>query len=412
MVVITKLKISKIFISLFIGTLSILLIIYFNMVHSPNREVESGNCRFWGIIFSDLDSSLQNLIRVQLDSLQALGDSHQDGWGMGYFISPDSDVILPIVSRGEPRAPFDPRYDKVVDNMVNYIKKSAVAHIRSGSSGPTSGIPDPHPFLRYGIHREFQMLFAHHGKIPGDVLLDLINSINPVYLDSNPPDYEPEYLDSDIYSIYMMEIFDTYAEWSIEECIKLAIIKLDSALGIREAECNFVMSNGSSLWALRFVKASTGGYNLHFYPNSEISNYWIVASEPLDTIQSYWIAVPNSTLVVLNPGQPPELSNIFEKADRPNNKIEQGLGLIYPNPFKENVTIRYGLLDTAEINMKIYDAKGSLVRILLTGTKNPGHNTIAWDGKDDHGNDLPNGTYFCKLVIGNVNYKSKIVVVK
>jgi predicted glutamine amidotransferase len=391
----------------------LLIIAYLTTPIFFTKDTEFENCRLWGIIFNELDSSLENTVHTHLESFQSLGNTHQDGWGIGYYLSPDSGVILPVISRGEPRAPLDPRYDKVVDNMISYVKKCGIAHIRSGSSGPTSGIPDPHPFLRSGVYRDFQMLFAHHGKIPEDVLLSLIQGMNPTYLDSNPPDYTPNYLDSDLYSIYMIGVIDKYFDFPIEECIKIAITKLDSALGNSSAECNFVMSDGSTLWALRFIKSitTTKGYNLYYYPNESISDFWVAATEPVDTLQSYWVAVPNSILVALTPGEPPQIVNVFEENEFPYTDVRPGFRNIYPNPFEENTKINYVLLDNVEVSMKIYDASGGLVRQFDHTTIGQSDHII-WDGSDDQGDKLPNGIYFCSLIIGDNSYVKKIVLVK
>lgn len=387
---------------------------------SSQNVVNSHNCRFWGIIFSKLQSpSLESTIRTQLDSLKSLGNNNPDGWGIGYYLSPvpDSSVILPVVSRGEPSAPLDPRYDKVVDDMTNYMKKCGIAHVRSGTSGPTGGIPNPHPFQRDAVHRDFQMLFAHNGSIAIKVLLELIQTMNPAYLGSNPPDYEPDYLDSDLYSIYIMEIIDMYLNNTIEECITIAVTKLDSALGPMSAQLNFVMSDGSTLWALRFTKSLNEGFTLYYYPHMRVSDFWIAASEPLDTLDFYWAAVPNSTLVVLKPNERPQFINILGKSDAPHPNIHEGLNLIYPNPFREKIDIRWqltGIEQSAEgIELKIYDATGRLVKDLFRSMHSaPCPTHITWDGKDNGGNNLPNGIYFCNLSTEDTSYIRKIVLIK
>lgn len=404
-------KLKK-FAKIFISGLIIVFITYLTIPHFLNKNLDSHNCRFWGIIFSDFDSSLESIIRTQLDSLKSLGNYNPDGWGIGYYLSPANGVFLPIILRGEPEAPLDPRYDKVVDNMVSYIKKCGIAHVRSGTSGPTSGIPNPHPFQRDGISRDFQMLFAHNGVISEDVLLDLIHVMNPVYLDSNPPDYAPNYLDSDLYAIYLTEVIDTYLEYTIEECIQIAVTKIDSALGSTAAEFNFVMSDGSTLWALNFTRDAPKGITLYYYPDVGVSNFWVVASEPLDTLQTFWTEVDNSTLVILEPGQPPQFITIVRESAIPVTDIIEGFGLIYPNPFRVNTTITYWLSQASDVSMKIYNVSGRLVRTILIGEESPGYRTMTWDGKDNQGNDLPKGVYFCSLIIENTNYVKKIVSVK
>ncbi|KPJ73594.1 hypothetical protein AMJ52_03500 [candidate division TA06 bacterium DG_78] len=390
--------------------LIVVLITYFIAPHFTSQDRNAHNCRFWGIIFSGSDSSFENTIRSHLDSLKSLGTNNPDGWGICYYLAPDSSVLLPVISRGEPSAPIDLRYDRVVNDLVNYVEGSAIAHVRSGSSGLTSGIPDPHPFKRDGFYRDFHMLFAHNGLVPVDALLALIQSIDPTYLALNPPDYAPDYLDSDLYAIYIMEMIDVYHNYSIEECIKLAITKIDSALGTNSAQFNFVMSDGSTLWALHYTKPSERGFTLYYYPHEEISDYWVAASKPLDTLESWWVAVPNSTLVTLKPNQPPQLINIFLRDAQPS--LGSGFGLIHPNPFTTNTMITYHLLQTSDISLKIYDVTGRLVRTLSTGTENSGFYTVPWDGRDSRGVKLANGTYYCSLDIDEDKHVEKILLVK
>jgi predicted glutamine amidotransferase len=390
--------------------LIVVVIAYFSAFHFAARSRTTHNCLFWGIVFTGSGSPFENTIRTHLDSLQSLGTTNPDGWGIGYYLAPESGVLLPVISRGEPSAPIDLRFDRVINDMINYVQGSAIAHVRSGSSGLTSGIPDPHPFKRDGFYRDFQMLFAHNGLVPVDALLILIQSVDPTYLALNPPDYAPDYLDSDLYAIYIMEMIDVYHTYSIEECIKMAITKIDSALGTNSAQFNFVMSDGSTLWALHYTKPSERAFTLYYYPNEKISNYWVAASKPLDTLESWWVAVPNSTLVTLKPNHPPQLINIFSRDVLPGSGT--GFQLIYPNPFTTNTTITYHLLQPADVSLKIYDISGRLVKTLVTGAANSGSYTISWDGRDSKGTNVSNGTYLCNLNINDNNFIEKILLVK
>ena len=46
------------------------------------------------------------------------------------------------------------------------------------------------------------------------------------------------------------------------------------------------------------------------------------------------------------------------------------------------------------INLNIYNTKGQLVRrIMNQNVLNPGDFTVVWDGTDQFGNALPNGSY-------------------
>jgi hypothetical protein len=119
--------------------------------------------------------------------------------------------------------------------------------------------------------------------------------------------------------------------------------------------------------------------------------------------------VPNSTLVILTPGEPPQLINIFNEYD--TSVVYQGLDLIYPNPFRRNIEIRWRITDNSNANLKIFDSTGRLVRQWDYPTIRPS-DQIIWDGTDNKGNTLPNGVYFCNLNTGDTIYTRKMVLLK
>ncbi|MEO0206729.1 MAG: class II glutamine amidotransferase, partial [candidate division WOR-3 bacterium] len=353
-------------------------------------------CRFWGIIFSGNTPIISDIITSHLDSLCKLGANNPDGWGIAYFIESQSDTILPVIRRGEPSAPLDPRYSEVTRELIRNVTHSAVAHVRRGSSGPTGGIPDPHPFRRQCIRRKFDMLFAHNGNINVDILVRLISDINPFYLEQNPPDYSPNYLDSDLFAILMVEVLDMNPDLPVEECIKMAIVKLDSMLETSTAQLNFVMSSGNTLWALNFTKSEPKAITVYYYPDSLVSDFWIVASQPLDTSTQEWVEIPNRTLACFRPGDPVHLIPIYQKFDQTGKDATRNF-IPQPNPFNKSVNINYNVPQPGIVKINIYDESGRLVRRLLHEFKVSGEYSVVWDGVDDNQNPLTNGIYFCHI---------------
>jgi len=392
-----------------INFLFIIILIFSIRCGPPSGK--NHECRFWGIIFSTDSLIVNPLIRTHLESLRALGVWNPDGWGIAYYVQSELDTLLPVIRRGEPSAPLDPRYPEMVEELTRNIKKSAVAHVRKGSSGPTGGIPDPHPFRRRCINRRFDMLFAHNGTINTEVLLKLIQTINPFYLDQNPPDYAPNYLDSDLYSILLVEVMDEYPDLTIEECIKMAVIKLDSALGVNKAQLNFVMSSGNTLWTLNFTREEPKAITVYYYPDSIISKFWVIASQPLDSLSQKWIEIPNRTLVCLRPDEPVRLIPIYQKFNLSGKDITKNF-FIQPNPFNESVKINYYVDQPGIVAIDVYDESGRFVRELLNEFKISGKYTIIWDGCDDNNNPLPDGVYFIHLKIYNQEKVLKIIFIQ
>jgi flagellar basal-body rod modification protein FlgD len=60
----------------------------------------------------------------------------------------------------------------------------------------------------------------------------------------------------------------------------------------------------------------------------------------------------------------------------------------------KSVAATVGLPNGADgVQLQVFDAKGILVNTQTAGPQKPGDMPFAWDGNDDAGNPLPNGTY-------------------
>ena len=70
----------------------------------------------------------------------------------------------------------------------------------------------------------------------------------------------------------------------------------------------------------------------------------------------------------------------------------------YPNPFNPETTIKFSLKEAGNVNIKVYNLKGAVVRTLVDGEMNAAYHEISWDGKDNAGNQVGSGLYFYKMV--------------
>lgn len=68
---------------------------------------------------------------------------------------------------------------------------------------------------------------------------------------------------------------------------------------------------------------------------------------------------------------------------------------VYPTPFVRDTRIDYVVPKREKASIKIYDQAGRLVRTIIDEMVNAGSYTTRWDGLDDNGKRLPNGSYFC-----------------
>lgn len=86
----------------------------------------------------------------------------------------------------------------------------------------------------------------------------------------------------------------------------------------------------------------------------------------------------------------------------------------FPNPFNPLTTIRFAVKDDSRglAVVKIYNAKGQLVRIMAVRMDGKGDYEVVWNGKDDKGHTMPSGMYFYTLSTGKHVLSGKMTLVK
>ena len=96
----------------------------------------------------------------------------------------------------------------------------------------------------------------------------------------------------------------------------------------------------------------------------------------------------------------------------------------YPNPFSHLTEIRFQILDArshnqniGSISLKIYDLAGRLVKSfpITNYAQHPVDQspiTIYWDGKDNEGNGVVDGIYFCRMEVQSHTNKNNFVDVQ
>jgi flagellar hook assembly protein FlgD len=84
----------------------------------------------------------------------------------------------------------------------------------------------------------------------------------------------------------------------------------------------------------------------------------------------------------------------------------------YPNPFNPSTTINFNVFENADINLKVYNPLGKLIRTLLSENLIPGNYNRIWDGKDDSGKIVSSGVYIFELDSGNYADRKKGILLK
>lgn len=84
-----------------------------------------------------------------------------------------------------------------------------------------------------------------------------------------------------------------------------------------------------------------------------------------------------------------------------------------PNPFNPSTRIHYRVPEGgADLRLEIHDLAGRRVRMLLDGFESEGDKQVAWNGKDDQGEDLPSGVYFYRLSTSDRRQSGKMTLLK
>jgi hypothetical protein len=84
----------------------------------------------------------------------------------------------------------------------------------------------------------------------------------------------------------------------------------------------------------------------------------------------------------------------------------------YPNPFNPRTTFLLEMAREDRVSVVIYGLDGARVRTLVSGTLPAGRHEIVWDGADDRGRASAAGTYFAKVVAGDLRETRKMSLVR
>ena len=68
-----------------------------------------------------------------------------------------------------------------------------------------------------------------------------------------------------------------------------------------------------------------------------------------------------------------------------------------PNPFTSSASIKYSIAKAGQVELKIYNLAGRLVKTLVDEQQKAGIYSVSFDNKDNKGKFLPSGIYFVKL---------------
>lgn len=81
----------------------------------------------------------------------------------------------------------------------------------------------------------------------------------------------------------------------------------------------------------------------------------------------------------------------------------------YPNPYNNEVSIKYLMSDPSAINIEISDVLGRVIFTQNEGKKDSGMHEFKWNSKTSTGQPVPNGVYFFNIKAGEYSFKDKMI---
>lgn len=69
-----------------------------------------------------------------------------------------------------------------------------------------------------------------------------------------------------------------------------------------------------------------------------------------------------------------------------------------PNPFRDDTSIRFASSAAGRVQVRIFNARGQLVRTVADQWFAAGANSVRWDGRDDRGRETPSGIYYARAL--------------
>jgi len=124
----------------------------------------------------------------------------------------------------------------------------------------------------------------------------------------------------------------------------------------------------------------------------------------LEDVDIHGIRNKNDTIQVTVPlpEKPPEENRLFQN---------------YPNPFNPESWMPFQLAKGSEVNIRIYNVTGQLIKTIKLGSKQAGvyieqSKAAHWNGRNDMGKKVASGVYFCELRAEKFRAIRKMILLK
>lgn len=112
--------------------------------------------------------------------------------------------------------------------------------------------------------------------------------------------------------------------------------------------------------------------------------------------------------IIDNTGPSTTTSNKFQIQTKVFAQLHQN----FPNPFSLHTNIDYSILQSGKVELWISDTKGDRIKTLINHDQVEGSYTMQWHGKNEAGQLVSNGLYFCQLRVGNQQITRGMILLK
>lgn len=127
--------------------------------------------------------------------------------------------------------------------------------------------------------------------------------------------------------------------------------------------------------------------------------YWLLVSN-LDGSEAFYGPVEFTYTLGDQEGEVPEV------------EIITALDGVYPNPFNPSTNIAYSLSEACDVDFRIFNSRGQMIRYIKAGRKEVGNHSQVWDGNDANGNAVGSGIYYIRMQAGKESFNTKAVLLK
>jgi len=111
-----------------------------------------------------------------------------------------------------------------------------------------------------------------------------------------------------------------------------------------------------------------------------------------------------------------EMTDVWRDKNASRQMMPQNFKLYpaYPNPFNSSTVIRFELIKSDRVSLKIYNLMGQEVCSLYEGIQSAGNHIITWDGTDNANLSVASGIYLCSLSVDQRGGKvlKKLIFIK